>query len=265
MVYGFIKDLMRYKDVLFELAKRDYQQKNQGSYLGFLWNYLQPLLYIAVLYAVFSLGFRQSGIREGLSFGLYLLSGMICWLYFADNLTSITRVINSYSFLVKKVDFRLSILPFVKLLSSFFPHLLLIIFLMVVATVNGHQVGLHSLQFLYYYLCMVILLTGLGWITSSTSLFVKDIQNIVGIVVQFGIWLTPVFWDIARIPSNYQWIIKLNPVYYLVSGYRDSISGARFFWERWEESLLFWSTCLVIILIGVYVFKKLKPHFAEVI
>ena len=265
MIHGFIKDLVRLKGVLFELAKRDYQQQNQGSYLGFLWNYLQPLLYIGVLYSVFTLGFRPGAMQDGLSFGLYLLSGMICWLYFAGNLTSITGVIKAYSFLVKKVDFRLSVLPFVKLMSSFLPHLLLVIFLLVIADLNGHRPGLHSLQLVYYYLCMATMLTGLGWITSSTSLFVKDVRNAIAIVSQFGLWLTPIFWNITQIPSQYHWIVKLNPAYYLVSGYRDSITGGRYFWERIEESLLFWIINLILIFLGVVVYRRLKPHFAEVV
>lgn len=266
MVCGFIKDLLRLKGVLFELAKRDYQQLNQGSYLGFLWNYLQPLLFIGVLYSVFTLGFRPGIMREdGLSFGLYLLSGMVCWLYFAGNLSSITGVISAYSFLVKKVDFRLSVLPFVKLMSSFLPHLLLVVFMIVIAVLNGHRPGLHSLQFVYYYFCMAALLTGLGWITSSTSVFVKDVRNVVGIVTQFGLWLTPIFWNIAQVPSQYHWIVKINPVYYLVSGYRDSITGGRYFWERVDESVLFWVMNLILLVLGVVVYRRLKPHFAEVV
>ena len=264
MIYGFVKDMVRLKGVIYELAKRDYQQQNQGSYLGFVWNYLQPLLFIGVLYMVFTLGFRHGAMHEGLSFGLYLLSGMICWLYFAGNLTSITGVITSYSFLVKKVDFRLSILPFVKLLSSFLPHVVLIIFLLVAAELNGYRPGLHSLQFVYYYLCMATLLTGLGWITSATSLFVKDVRNLIAIVTQFGLWMTPIFWNISQVPSQYHWIVKINPAYYLVSGYRDSISGGRFFWERMDESLLFWTVNLILMVLGVVVYRRLKPHFAEV-
>lgn len=265
MLYGFVKDLVRFKGMIFELARRDYQQLNQGSYLGFVWNYLQPLLYIGVLYGVFTLGFRQGAIQDGLPFGLYLLSGMICWLYFAANLTSITGVIRAYSFLVKKVDFRLSVLPFVKLLGSLLPHLLLVALLLVVASLNGYPPGLHSLQLLYYYLCMATLLTGLGWITSSTSLFVRDISNAVGIFTQFGLWLTPIFWSITQVPQQYQWIAKLNPAYYLVTGYRDSITGAHYFWQRPEESLIFWSINLALLVLGTTVYRRLKPHFAEVV
>lgn len=265
MIYGFLRDLIQLKGLIFELAKRDYQQMNQGSYLGFIWNYLQPLLFITVLYAVFTLGFRQGLNQEDLPFSLYLLSGMICWLYFSSNLSAITSVIRSYSFLVKKVDFRLSVLPIVKLISSLLPHLVLLGLLLVISSLNGYSMGMHSLQFIYYYFCMAMLLIGLGWITSSASLFIKDINNIVGVVTQFGMWLTPIFWSLSMIPQQYHWLIKLNPVYYLVTGYRDSITGAQYFWERTTDLLIFWSITFCFLILGTIVYRKLKPHFAEVI
>ncbi len=265
MLLAFLRDTVRLKGIILELAKRDYQQANQGSYLGFLWNYLQPLLYIGVLYAVFTLGFRQGATQDGLPFSLYLLSGMMCWLYFAGNLSSISGVIRAYSFLVKKVDFRLSILPFVKLLSSLLPHTLLLGLLILAASLNGLQPGLHTLQLLYYYLCMACLLTGIGWITSSASLFIPDIRNFVGLVTQFGLWLTPIFWSTNQVPQPYQWLVSINPVSYLVTGYRDSLSGNHYFWERPQESLVFWGMTMALLATGTVVYRRLKPHLAEVV
>ncbi len=265
MLKAFFIDLIKSRSLIFELAKRDYKQQNQGSYLGLAWNYLQPILFVAVLYSVFTLGFRSGSDSDEMPFSIYLVSGMICWLYFTANLTSITGVIRSYSFLVKKVDFRLSILPIVKIISSFFPHAVLLFMAIVLAIYQGILPGWHSLQFIYYYGCMVALLLGLGWLTSSTSIFVKDVSNVVSIITQFGFWLTPIFWRIDSMPENIQWILKLNPAYYLVTGYRDAISGGLYFWQRPQETLIFWSVTCILLVSGIVVFKKLKPHFAEVI
>jgi len=268
MLKSFLLDLLRSRSLIFELAKRDYKQQSQGSYLGLVWNYLQPLLFIAVLYSVFTLGFRSGGGQaeaEDMPFSIYLISGMVCWTYFSANLSSITNVIRSYSFLVKKVDFRLSILPIVKILSSFLPHLFLLVVALGLAAYQGVLPGWHTLQFIYYFFCMVALLLGLGWLTASTSVFVKDVSNIVAVITQFGFWLTPIFWKIENMPESIQWLLKLNPVYYLVTGYRDAIAGTHYFWQRPQESLMFWSVTLLFLIIGAVTFKKLKPHFAEVI
>jgi lipopolysaccharide transport system permease protein/teichoic acid transport system permease protein len=260
----FVLDLIRSRGLILELVKRDYKQQNQGSYLGVVWNYLQPLLFIVVIYSVFTLGFRSSVSKE-MPFSIYLVSGMVCWSYFSVNLSTITGSIRSYGFLVKKVDFRLSVLPIVKLLSSFLPHIFLLLFAIALAAYQGISPGWHTLQLVYYLFCMTMLLLGIGWLTSSTSIFIKDVSNVVTVVTQFGFWLTPIFWQIESMPEKIQWILKLNPVYYLVTGYRDAITGAHYFWQRPQETLLFWSITLMFLLLGALVFKKLKPHFAEMI
>ena len=264
MIKGFVSDLYKSRSLILELAKRDYKQQNQGSYLGLVWNYLQPLLFIGVMYSIFTLGFR-SGQAEGMPFSIYLISGTICWLYFSSNLSSITGVIRSYSYLVKKVDFRLSILPIVKILGSVLPHIFLLFVALSLAAYHGFSPGWHTLQFIYYFICMLALLLGLGWLTSSTSIFVKDVSNIVAVITQFGFWLTPIFWQIENMPERIQWLLKLNPAYYLVTGYRDAVTGATYFWQRPQETVIFWLATLSLLIIGIIVFKKLKPHFAEVV
>lgn len=262
----FISDIIKSRRLIIELARRDYRQQNQGSYLGLVWNYLQPLLFIAVLYSVFTLGFRSVADMNKMPFSVYLVSGMVCWLYFSVNFTALTSVIKTYSFLVKKVNFRLSILPIVKLVSTTLPHLILFCLTIVLAYYHGIEPGLHTLQFLYYFGCMILLLLGLGWLTASTSIFVKDVANIVAIVTQFGMWLSPIFWNMEAMPDRIQGALKLNPVYYLVSGYRDSLTGDVFFWQRpIQETATFWLITIALVVAGALAFKRLKPHFAEVI
>lgn len=261
---SFFIELFRSRSLVLDLAKRDYAQQHQGSYLGFIWNYLQPVLFITLLYGVFTLGFRTGKDME-IPFSIYLVSGMVCWLYLSSNLTNISYVVKSYSFLVKKVDFPLSTLPLVKLLSSFLPHLVLVAITFVLAAYQGMPLGLHSLQIIYYFICMLALLLGVGWLTASTSIFIKDVANLVSIITQFGFWLTPIFWQLESMPGNIQWLLKLNPAYYLVTGYRDSITGSQLFWDRPSETIAFWLTTVTLLIAGATIFKKLKPHFAEVL
>ena len=260
----FLLEIYDKRRLIYELAKRNFQQQYMGSYLGFIWVFLQPLLFISILYTVFSLGFR-SGSATDIPFAVYLITGMIAWLYFADILNSTTGIISGHSFLVKKVDFRLSILPLVKIFSGLVPHLFFLFIALIVAWINGFAPSLYSLQVLYYLAGMIALLIGLGWITSSTSLFVSDVRRVVGITVQFGFWLTPIFWNISMVPPQYQWIIKLNPMYYIVNGYRDSFIYHVPFWHHGRETLYFWAVTVVILYFGITVFGKLRPHFAEVV
>ncbi len=261
---NFTKDIYNKRELLYELAKRDFQQQYTGSYLGFVWVYLQPLLFIGVLYAVFTFGFRTGSTANGVPFAVHLISGMIAWFYVAENLNSATGIIKKHSFLLKKIDFRLSLLPIVKLMSSAVPHLFFICIALLVAVFNGIYPSFYTLQLLYYFFASVMFLLGVGWMTSSSNLFVPDVSKAMSVIVTFGFWLTPIFWDISRIPEKYQWIIQLNPAAYIVEGYRDSIINQVGFWEKPYQTLYFWIFTLLTLWIGIKIFKKLRPHFAEV-
>ena len=105
----FFRDIYEKRSILFELAKRDFQSQYMGSYLGFVWIYLQPLLFMALLVLVVTVGFRQGTTAGGVPFAVYLVTGLTAWLYFSENLNSSTTVIQQHAFLLKKVDFRVSI------------------------------------------------------------------------------------------------------------------------------------------------------------
>ncbi len=263
-IKGFLAAIYFSRGIVFELSKRDFQQQYMGSYLGFIWVFLQPLIFISILYVVFTYGLRSSQPSD-IPFTVYLISGMIAWMYFAEILNATSRIITRHSFLVKKVDFRLSLLPIVKISSSLIPHLFFLFIAIVVSWINGFPPSWYTFQVLYYMGAMIILLLGLGWITSSTSLFVSDVIQVVSIFTQFGFWLTPIFWNIKTIPEKYQWILQLNPMYYVVNGYRDSLVHKIPFWEHPIATLYFWIVTLCILYIGILVFSKLRPHFAEVI
>ncbi|UCH97264.1 MAG: ABC transporter permease [Candidatus Aminicenantes bacterium] len=260
----FVGIIFLKKSAIYELAKRDFQAQNRNTYLGIIWGYIQPLTYIVLLVLVFTIGLRTNP-GGAVPFVVYLISGMIAWQFFSGTFNSLTQVVKSHSFLVKKGDFSLSILHVAKILSSLIPHLVLLLVTMIVCWLHGILPGFYTLQLIYYLAAMFFLLLGLGWITSSTSIFIQDVSNVVTIITQFGFWFTPIIWNITRIPQKYQWIIKLNPMCYIVNGYRDSLIYKVPFWEKPFDALYFWCFTILALLIGVVVFRRLKPHFGEVI
>ncbi len=261
----FLEIIFQKRSAIYELAKRDFQAENKNTYLGIIWGYIQPLTYILLLVLVFSIGLRTNPGGKGIPFVVYLITGMISWQFFSGTISSLTQVVKTHSFLVKKGDFSLSILHIAKILSTIIPHLILLAIAMIVCWFHGFLPSVYTLQLIYYLAAMFFLLLGLGWITSSTSIFVQDVSNVVNIFTQFGLWLTPIIWNIERIPPKYQWIVKLNPMCYIVNGYRDSLIYKIPFWLKPRETLYFWFITTIVLLVGVVVFRKLKPHFGEVI
>lgn len=262
--WQFACSLWSLRRTVWELARRDFISQHSGTVLGVFWNYVQPLTYALVVTLVFSLGLRQHG-SGGVAYLPFLISGMIAWHFFSAGLAGLTNVIRAHSFLVRKGNFNLAILPLGKLLSVTAPHAAVVAATVVICWLNGYPPGWHTLQLLYYLAAAICLLLGLGWITSATSLFLEDVQNMVGVVLQFGFWLTPIIWSLQRVPARYRWLFQLNPVCYLVDGYRDSMITGSAFWAKPWATAYFWALTLAILALGGLVFRRLRPHFGEVL
>jgi ABC-type polysaccharide/polyol phosphate export permease len=260
----FLIGIYRERRIIWELAKRDHQKSNKGSYLGFFWAYIQPLMFICIIWLLFGIGFRKGGGTD-VPFLLYLITGMTSWHFFAENSSSIVNIVDNYSFLLNRVDFSMGMLPIARLISSLTNHSVFLVMSVIIGIFYGFNPGWYLFQLFYYFFAMTFLIIGIGWITSSTSLFIKDIQNLVKIIIQFGFWLTPIFWQLEKIPEQFHWILKLNPMVYIVMGYRDSFYNDIGFWSKPYDTAYFWLLTIVLLVIGSIVFRRLRPHFSDVI
>ena len=260
----FLRDVYQGRQIILQLARNDFKARFAGSYLGIVWAFIQPLVMIAVLWFVFQVGFRATPVAE-FPFILWLSCGLIPWFFFAESLNTATGSLLEYSFLVKKVVFRTSVLPLVKILSAYYVHIFFIGLLVVMFLAYGYKPNIYYLQILYYSFAQVMLLLGLSWITSSLAVFIKDTANIISVVLQIGFWVTPILWPINMIPERYQVFFKLNPMFYIVEGYRDSLILGVGFWHRYNQGLYFWIVTAILFFFGALLFKKLRPHFPDVL
>lgn len=250
--------------MLISLAKNDFKAKYAGSALGTVWAFINPIITILIYWFVFQVAF-QNGPVGGVPYVIWLVSGIIPWFFISDAWGGATGVLIDYSYLVKKVVFRVEILPMVRILSAFFVHLFFVALAFIINTAYGFPLGIIHLQIFYYMAAAFLLSLALGRITAVLNAFMRDTGNIVGVLVQFGFWLTPIFWDINSIPENLHIIFKLNPIYYVTEGYRDTFVYGRFFWEKPYITIYFWVICAVLLLLGNVLFKKLRPHLADMI
>lgn len=262
--FAFLKDIWRSRELIFELTKKDFQVRYLGSFLGILWAFIQPTVSILIFWFVFQVGFKAAPI-DNIPFILWLISGMLPWFFFSDALSSATMTIVESSYLVKKVVFRVSILPIIKILAALFVHAFFIGLMLAMFMFYGYVPTLYAVQLLYYIFASIVLLLGLTWITSSLVIFLKDVGQIVGMLLQFGFWLTPIFWSIKSIPIEYREVLQMNPLYYIVEGYRNSMIYHRWFWEDPLLTVWFWVITLIIFVLGAMLFRRLRPHFADVL
>lgn len=259
-------ELIQNRGLILSLSRNDFKTKYAGSYLGIVWAFIQPVVTILVYWFVFSVGLKAGNVSD-YPFVLYLVSGIIPWFFFQDALNGGTNALIEYNYLVKKVVFKISILPIVKIISALFVHLFFVAFALVLCACYGYIPGLHTLQIFYYSACTFLLSLGLVYATSAIVIFFRDLTQIISIFLQVGVWLTPIMWDLNML-ADYPWamkLFKLNPMYYIVSGYRESMLGNVWFWEHWGWTLYFWVVTVILFAVGTVIFKRLKPHFADVL
>lgn len=262
--YNFLLTLVQRRFLIVEMAKRDIATQHVGSLLGFFWTFINPLVMIFILWLVFSVGFRAAP-RGDVPFVIWLTAGMAIWSTFTEIINGSTAVIIGNAHLVKKVVFPLSILPVVKLVGSFITHSVFLIMLLALIVLHGRPFSLYWLQFLYYFGAMSVLALGLSWITSSVNIFARDTGQIVNVILQFGFWGTPIFWDIGIMPERLRFFLKLNPMFYIVQGYRESFIYFVPFWQHGQMTLYFWGVTGVVFILGATIFLRLRPHFADVL
>jgi len=263
--FRFIKVLITNRRIIFQLVEKDTMNQYLGSFLGIVWAFIQPMFFIGAIWFVFSTGLRGNRMSGEVPFLLYLLSGMIVWNFFSTCLTSAETSISQHRYLVTQMVFQVSILPVVKILSSAIVHFFFLVLTIILFAVHGYFLDIYALQLIYYLFATFVLVLGLSWITSSVVLFFRDLSQITQIIVRIGFWFTPIFWNIDKIPLQYQAIVKLNPVFYLVNGYRDCLIYKIWFWHRLNLTTYFWVVTLIIFVCGSILFRRLKPHFADVL
>ncbi len=261
---NFLLDLYRNRGLILQLTIRDFKSRYLGSYLGLIWAFIQPLITILIFWFVFELGFKSAPVGD-FPFILWLMTGIIPWFFISESLATGTGSVVENSYLVKKIVFRVSMLPVIKLLSALVVHVFFVLVIFLVFIAYRIYPGIHSLQVVYYSFSVIVLLLGLTWLTSALMVFLKDIGQIISIIIQFGFWLTPIFWSLQIVPEKYHIFLKLNPIYYIIQGYRDCFIHNVWFWEHPLYTIYYWLFTLVVFVLGALVFTRLRPHFADVL
>lgn len=264
-LFSFIMDIYRNKKLILQFSINDFKARYAGSFFGIFWAFINPLVTVLTYWFVFGYGIK-AGLTDGkYPFIVFLITGIVPWFFFSDSLTSATNVFREYTYLVKKVVFNIRILPTTKILANLYTHLFFIFITLVICILNGFAPTLQTLQLFYYLICLGAFLTGLTWITTSIQPFLPDVMQFISIILQTVMWTLPVLWSPSQFSPKVVQFLKFNPLYYVIQGYRESFLSEGWFWEHWALGLYFWIFTLGMLLIGSIIFKRLKPHFSDVL
>lgn len=246
------------------LAKADFRKRYIGSYFGIFWMCIQPVVSVVIYYCVFQLGFKNNPV-ESVPYVVWLLPGIVPWFFFNDAVQNGVGSLLVYKHWVKKLSFEIAILPAARILASLFLHMLFLVVTVTVLLLYGCSPSWWWAESLYYLFCNLVLIGALVYLTAAIHVFVKDMGQFVGILLQFGFWLAPIMYEPEIMPGWIQAILKWNPFTYVVCGFRDAFLYHRGFWEAPGDMAVFWGTAAFVAMAAAVIYKRLEPHFADVL
>lgn len=253
-----IKEIFTYIDMIESLVRRDLRGKYKGSILGFLWTFINPLCQIIVYIIVFSVI-----VRTGLDhFYAYIIVGMIPWFFFDMSLRQGSGCVRYQGEMVKKIYFPREVLPLACVTSNFINMLFCFVIVFAVLLFSGIGISAKALFFLPMVMIVEYMLTlGFTLIVSAGTVYFKDLEHIVTVILMAWIYLTPILFSMDVIPKKLVWIFKCNPMTPIIEAYHYVL-----YWKCIPKGagLLYSVICaIVILIIGELTFAKLNDNFAE--
>jgi len=256
-------------DLLRTLVRRDLEARYKGSVLGNIWPLVNQISQLLIYTYVFAIVLKVKLSLHGLpdnnfTFGLWLFAGLLPWIAFTGGLTQSSNSVIAQPNLVKKVVFPLALLPLVPVLSVFIESSLGLMVLIFFVALTTHT--LHTTLFLlpFIWLTQLLLTSGLGYLTAGLTVFLRDIPQTLGLVLNVWFYMTPIIYPASAIPESFRgWVFWLNPIAAISEVYRDIILvGEVKHWSEWGvasgiSAIVFW--------LGLSVYKKLRPAFADVL
>jgi len=253
-----IKEIYDYREMIFSLVRRDLQGRYKGSILGFFWTFLNPLLQLCVYTVVFSVIMRN-GIEK---FYLFLFVALVPWIFFSTSVSGGASVIRSQQDLVKKIYFPRQVLPIAFVTSQFINMLLSLLVVLGVLLIAGTGVSFQALVCLpVVMLVEYILAMGMAFLTSALTVYLRDLEYLLGIITMAWQFLTPVMYSIDTVPEKLRPIFNLNPMTPVIVAYRDIL----YYKQVPQLGTLLHGIIfgLILLLVGWIVFERLQRHFAE--
>lgn len=253
-----VKEIYEYRTMISSLIKRDLRGRYKGSVLGFAWTFLNPLLQLVVYTIVFS-NIMRAGIKD---YYLFLFVALIPWIFFGNSVTGGSTCIISQKEMVKKIYFPREVLPIAhvtcQLVNMFFSFIVIAIVLIV----TGHGFNGYALLFLPIVVIAEYMLSiSIALIVSALTVYLRDLEHMLAIIVMAWQFMTPVMYSIDMVPDSFKKIFYLNPMTPIIEAYRDI-----FYYKNAPDlgTLLHgFILSLVLLMIGWIVFGRLQKHFAE--
>jgi len=254
---GRFKEIFDYKEMLISSVKKDLRSRYRGSFLGFLWTFINPLMQLVIYSIVFPYLLKMS--EE--NYPMFVFVGLLPWIYFTSSIQMSTTCVVGNANLVKKIYFPRMILPISVSTTGIVNYIFGLVIVFPALILTGVKLGPSVLFLPVVMLVNYLFTTGFCLFLSAAYVFFRDLEHIISIVTMAWFYLTPVVYSLKIFPENVQEILKINPMTQFVSAYRDVLMYSRL---PSPSGFLYVTVLSVIVFVfGAFVFDKLQKSFAE--
>lgn len=251
------KNLYEYRELLKTSIQKDVRGKYKKSFFGVLWSFLNPLLQIAVYAFVF--GTILNANED--NYAVFICCGLIPWIMFSSSINRSSFVMVENANILKKVYFPREILPISVVTSETVNFLISSLIIVCFVLITGLGISWTWIFFPVILLVLYLFLIAASLFISSITVYFRDLQHFVGVFLQLLFYATPIAYSAARVPESFSWVIKLNPISYVIEGFRDIFIFHTI--PNMQGLLLVGGISIILCIIGYWVFSKLQKGFAE--
>ena len=248
---------------IFSIARYEILAENRDSYLGFVWSILGPLIQIGTYWFVFGMGIRNGSDVNGVPYIQWMLAGIIVWFFVSACIRKGTSAIHSKASVISKIKFPTSILVTTVVVSELFNHIIMVGIMFIILLTQGYNFNLDNLQLIYYMICSIFFCISFGLVFSVLNMITRDVKKFVTSTIRMLFYVTPILWTMENLPGWIQFIMKCNPIYYLVEGYRVSLFSANGFTMEITTTLIFWIVTISLFLIGSILTYRNRYRFID--
>lgn len=261
----FVSTNLRERKRTMAMARIEVAKRYSGATLSYLWAVVKPSVFIAVYWFAISVGVRRGAPVGEAPFIAWLIPGILPWFFMSEVLTVGGSSIRNNKRLVTKMVYPVSTIPTFTVLGLYLTHIALIAVAAALFVFAGFGVTAHVVQMLYYVSCSFALALALALLLSTLTVLSRDVEHMIKSVVQVLFWMTPIIWPLSSLGAFWRHVVMLNPIVYLVEGYRNAFVYGRWFYTQWYYGLYFWAIVIAVVLFGSYLYEKTHGEFADVL
>lgn len=261
----FLQNLVERRSLLFQLVRRDFEQRFIGSAIGWIWGLIHPLVLLLSWTFVFQFCLRQKvppG-EETTNYPLFLFAGMLPWLLFSETVQRSASSLLEHANLITKTVFPSEIIPLAVFLSTLISHLLGLALMIAATGILLNQISAFVFLLPVYIALIGLFAVGVGWIVAGLHVFLRDTAQAISVVLMLWFWMTPIFISQELFPARARFLLAANPFYYVVRAYRTLLLGSTMP-SLQDLTILFAFGSGAFILGGLF-FRHMKRGFADVL